>query len=229
MPDPPPRVPARSVNPHAGDYQITGDPAEQRAATAAAEQSWREFPYYERRYGERGRHFTLSDSGWLATLCDRPVPHALSKLRWLQELLIPRGMPSYLFERHLEILGAELVRHRPGGDARYDVVTQAAALLRDERTDVVPHATFLQLAAGFDASALHIPDRVANFGPVLMAGAIDESAGHADGFCAVERWACDPLRFSPAWVRAVCAATARMRAASRVAPKSARRLSRESR
>ena len=60
---------ARLHNPEAGDHVISVDPAEQSAAAAAIRASWREFPYYARRYGERGWRFSLSDTGWLQTLC----------------------------------------------------------------------------------------------------------------------------------------------------------------
>lgn len=62
-----PRTSARTLNPEAGEHAISADPGEQAAAEAATRLSWREFPYYAKRYGERGWRFSLSDSGWLQT------------------------------------------------------------------------------------------------------------------------------------------------------------------
>jgi hypothetical protein len=209
-----PRVPASTINPDAGDYRITADAAEQAAAAAAAEASWRAFPYYAHRYGERGWRFSLSDSAWLPTLCGRPEPHALGKLRWLQGLLVSRGMPSYLLERHLDFLGAELARLCGDRLAQYEILTRGVAILRAERTRVVDHAEFMRLATEFDDSVAGIEDRVPSMGVVLAAGAIDEAGGHARGLASVEEWACDRTRFSAAWVTAATAAIERMRQAA---------------
>jgi len=59
---------ARTLNPEAGEHPISAHPGEQAAAEAATRLSWKEFPYYAKRYGERGWRFSLSDSGWLQTL-----------------------------------------------------------------------------------------------------------------------------------------------------------------
>ncbi len=45
---------ARTINPEAGEHAIAATAAEQAAAEAATRLSWRDFPYYLKRYGERG-------------------------------------------------------------------------------------------------------------------------------------------------------------------------------
>src|SRR4051812_29905222 len=110
---------SRSINPDAGDHAITADPVEKAAAEAAIRLSWREFPYYAQRYGERGWRFSLSDTGWIETLCHLSSTEADGQVRWLGGLLAARGMPLYLLERHLVHLHAELVRARPDRTARY--------------------------------------------------------------------------------------------------------------
>src|ERR1700759_3135283 len=91
---------ASTVNAEAGAHPISSDPVERLAAVAATRRSWKEFPYYPRRYGERGWRFSLSDSGWIQTLCDAGPGEALAQIKWLGGLLAARGMPCLLLERH---------------------------------------------------------------------------------------------------------------------------------
>ena len=46
------------LNPEAGCHPIPDDLREVRAALRAGELSWQDFPYYEQRYGTRGKAFT---------------------------------------------------------------------------------------------------------------------------------------------------------------------------
>ncbi len=65
------REPTQSVsaqNEAAGNYNVTREPRAQEAAQRAIGAIYAEFPYYEERYGERGRAFSTTDSGWLVTL-----------------------------------------------------------------------------------------------------------------------------------------------------------------
>ena len=87
---------AAALNPEAGNHVITSDPRELAAARRAAQRTWAHFPYYARRYGVRGRNFALSDSGWLATLCDLPPSTAVEQVKWLGVVLSSRGMPRKL-------------------------------------------------------------------------------------------------------------------------------------
>jgi hypothetical protein len=197
------RAPASNVNPDAGDYAITADPDERAATDEAAAWSWREFPYYARRYGERGWRFSLSDSGWLPTLCALPPDAAQHQLTWLQDLLVARGMPSYLFEKHLEVLDVELARRCPARRANHATIARGAAAARRERLRVLPENTFAQLATSFDAAIDHVSERVPNFGVVLVSAAIDEACGRAKALSSVTAWACDRRQFPAPWVRAV--------------------------
>src|SRR6201996_8866117 len=94
----------RSINPEAGDHAVSVDPLEKSAAEAAVRASWREFPYYAKRYGERGWRFSLSDTGWIQTLCHLGSDEARTQAAWLGRLLATRGMPTYMLERHLILL-----------------------------------------------------------------------------------------------------------------------------
>src|ERR671938_675891 len=66
------RATANALNADAGSHAVTADPLELAAIERAAERSWAAWPYMERWYGERGRRFTRSDSGWIAILPDLP-------------------------------------------------------------------------------------------------------------------------------------------------------------
>lgn len=197
------RTSATSVNPEAGDHAITSDPAEWAAAQAAARRSWAEFPYYPRRWGERGWRFTLSDSGWIATLCALPASAVPGQLAWLQGLLVPRGMPSWLLEWHLVALHEELVAGTPHGLARYAVLAHGATVLRAERVRALSEERFRALAGEFDAAVAPLPAAVPNMGGVLVAAVIDEANGHAGALSAVTSWARDPARFPREWREAV--------------------------
>ncbi len=89
------------TNPEAGTHAVSTDERELRAGREAAAQSWDECPYYEARFGERGRLFCDSDTSWLITRCDAGRGNALRDIRWLGGVLSSRGIPQILLERHL--------------------------------------------------------------------------------------------------------------------------------
>jgi hypothetical protein len=193
----------RHINPEAGFHAITADPVEQVAAEAAIRASWREFPYYARRYGERGWRFSLSDTGWIQTLCDLTPSEAGAQIRWLGGVLAARGMPQYLLERHLEHLYRELAAVRPGSAARYGVLLDCARVLRAMRIAQLDEASSQRLAQAFDTRVAAVDARVANMGRVLVAAVADERAGVAHAVESVTAWACDAARFPADWTAAV--------------------------
>jgi hypothetical protein len=196
------RVPASTVNPAAGSYPITADPDERAASDAAAQATWEAFPYYERRYGDRGWRFTLSDSGWIATLCSLPPKLAEEKVAWLQRLLATRGMPSYLLERHLGTIAAELTKRIPDDAERHEVLAFGARFLRDQRVAVLDASAFDAAAGEFDAGVRSLEGAVPAMGAVLASAVIDDALGVADESSVFE-WALDAQRFGPEWIDAV--------------------------
>lgn len=205
---------ARQVNPEAGDHVITADPAELAAADRATRRSWRRFPYYARRYGSRGRRFSMSDSGWLLTLCDLLPDRARQQTRWLAGVLAARGMPQLLLETHLEMLHEELAAARPGDAARYGRLLECAAALRETRLAAMPQEELEALAAGFEARVWGMTGAVREMGIVLAAAVADERAGVANAVASVEAWACDPAHFPAAWADEVRRTLAEGRAAA---------------
>src|SRR4051812_34517008 len=87
---------ASALNPRAGHHLVTADPRELAAVERAGERSWSTWTYYARRYGERGRQFTRSDSAWVATLGGQAADLVDQQIRWLGALLAARGMPRLL-------------------------------------------------------------------------------------------------------------------------------------
>ncbi len=106
---------AAELNPHAGGHPVAEEEGVLHAALRAGERSWARWPYYARRYGERGRAFTRSDSAWLATLAGIPREGAVEQVVWLAALLTSRGMPRLLMEEHLGLLHEELRGRMPPG------------------------------------------------------------------------------------------------------------------
>ena len=200
------------MNPDAGEHAISSHPGEQAAAEAATRLSWREFPYYAKRYGERGWRFSLSDSGWIETLCELSAEAAKSQILWLANLLAARGMPRLLLERHLDHLHAELLAAVPDRGSRYEVLRVLATHLRTIRTASMPESVFAQVGAEFEARTAASSERVRNMGSVIAAAVADDQAGVGNVLESVVSWAKDPARFDSVWIEAVDAALERARA-----------------
>ncbi|MBD0319628.1 MAG: hypothetical protein ICV87_04795 [Gemmatimonadetes bacterium] len=195
---------ATALNPEAGNHVVTADPHEVKAARRAAQRSWAHFPYYGRRFGTRGRQFSLSDSGWLATLCDLPASAAIQQVKWLGGVLSSRGMPQWLLEIHLEHLHEELTKALPESAPRYDVLLAGAGALREMREAHIPPARFEVLAAAFDARVGETwARRLRGMGGILVAAVADERAGIELAVPTLTAWACDAERFPPEWIAAV--------------------------
>jgi hypothetical protein len=205
---------ARDINPDAGTHAVSAHPDERMAAEAATRQSWREFPYYARRYGERGWKFSLSDSGWITTLSDVSDKDALAQVDWFGGLLASRGMPRYLLERHLFHLHAQLVERRAEAAADYGVLLRCVASLAAAREAVFPATRFHALARNFETRIVRMDDRVPNMGTVLVASIADDAAGVPVVARSVEEWASDPSRFAQPWRDAVRDTLLEARAAS---------------
>lgn len=220
LPSAAPNAPDRVhlLNPEAGTHAIPGDPREIEAALRAGERTWREFPYYEWRYGERGARFTRSDSAWLVTLSGYDRAAAEQQIAWLGRVLAARGMPQWLLERHLDTLYEELVAAVPDRQPQYATLHHVAALLRHTREQQLAPDLF---AALIDDFAQQVGDewaaRLPRTGGLLAAAVADEQAGVTQAVTSIHGWMTDPERFPPAWIAAVerTIARARQHAAAR--------------
>jgi len=194
------RTSAREVNREAGDHAVSSEPFERRAAEEAVRRSWREFPYYAKRYGERGWKFSLSDTGWIETLCEHDLGSATEQVRWLSRLLAARGMPSYMLERHLCFLGEELVAARPERKLRYDLLRRCEGMMRGVRRAQLADEKFFELAAACDART---DDVLRNVGVLAASAVLDDHAGHGAALSSFRAWTCDVDRFAASFIDAV--------------------------
>jgi heme oxygenase len=194
------------LNPHAGMHRVPRSEAVLEAALRAGERSWRRWPYYAERFGERGRAFTRSDSAWLTTLASLPRPRALEQVVWLADLLASRGMPRLLMEEHLAHLHEALSgvtlppeEARPGDP--WEVLLEAAELLAARRTSVVSARSAEGVARRFDARVpATLRDRLPRTGLLLAAALADEADGIRSAVPSLVRWLGDPGRFPKPWV-----------------------------
>ena len=204
-----------ALNPAAGHHAIPTDVREIRAALRAGERSWRRFPYYARRYGERGQYFTRSDSAWIVTLAQYPQEVVDKQMLWLGSLLSARGMSRWLLQVHLELLYAELVRIAPDRELLYARLLHAAAMLHALRRQYIGDEVGAALATQFDrrvGSALS--SQLPETGSLLVAAVADEKAGIERAVISVEEWMTDSTRFPSAWIDAVRAVIQAARAHS---------------
>ncbi|RYZ67584.1 MAG: hypothetical protein EOP08_02450 [Proteobacteria bacterium] len=182
------------MNLEAGSHAVSVAPGHADAAAAATRRSWRSYPYYAARYGERGWRFSLSDSGWLQTLLVLPEPDALAQMRWLRGLLRARGMPSVLLESHLGFLAEELTVRGTDGDP----VRHLADDLRRERLAQIDAAQWSSRCAALPES--DDPGAVRNLAPIFLSALIDER--DAPGTAAnVRAWVGSDGRSDAGWLR----------------------------
>lgn len=193
-----------AINPEAGNHPVPDDPRELDACLRAADACWKRFPYYDARYGERGRRFAASDGAWLGILPEFAPAQVLKHVQWLGRVLSSRGMPTLLLQEHLEIMFDELVRAVPARCTRYEALVGAAEALRDERCLRVGDDDRRTLAEGFRA-AVGAPwrDRIPDAADVIVAAVADELNGHQNALSSVRTWMTDPARFPPEWIEAV--------------------------
>ena len=119
-----------ALNPEAGNYPVSTNPVEIKCAISAGIKCWEEFPFYEKRYGERGRRFAVSDSAWLVTLSDLPVDLAVKQVKWLANYLAKIGMPTITMEAQLKYLYLELAKAIPEKETKYKSLLLASDELR---------------------------------------------------------------------------------------------------
>jgi heme oxygenase len=208
---------ARALNPVAGAHPITEDVPELRAALRAGERTWHQFPYYEHRFGPRGRRFMRSDAGWLAHLSARPAAEVERQVAWLGGVLAARGMPQWMLECHLDDLSAELGRARPDRRERYELLRRAAGALRAERVARIDDVAFARLGAEFDAAVgPEWQRRMPRSGGLLASAVADEANGHGHAVESLVEWLGSPRRFPRPWLTAVAQTVAEARRVSRL-------------
>lgn len=192
------------LNPLAGNHMIAGDIREIQAALRAGEHTWQMLPYYELRYGQKGRKFTWSDGGWLVALAGESQARVNEQIQWLSRYLSPRGMPQWSMECHLRKLYEELVLAVPEKRAAYAALLEAANILADERRIYIGDATMEALDEAFYTRVgsqwkLWLP----HCGSLLGSAVADEHMGITGALESIQGWMTDTARFPALWIDAV--------------------------
>lgn len=199
------------LNPDAGYVQHPADPEVLRAVLRAAETSFRATPYYRLRWGERGRRFAWSDSGWLSTLLDHSDEMAVNQTLWLGRVLANRGMPTWLLERHLGVLQRRLALLDTETDRRRLAACQQA--LTAQRRQVCSDARLDALTARFaDIAGQRPHPLVTHVGLLLTTAVIDEQNGMRRATASMLEWMSEPLHWPDDWRRGCLAFVAHARA-----------------
>lgn len=187
---------ATSINVEAGMHAVPQDPAELAAALAAADDCWAEFPYLERRFGERGRRFTRSDGAWLATLVTLSPERTNGQIDWLARVLAARGLPSLLLQRHLQCLVARMLVDVPRRAGAYAGLSAAAERMASRREASLDAASVDALVHAFVGAAKADDPREADeTARLLLAAVQDEAAGLPRAVESVSAYFEDPTRF----------------------------------
>jgi len=206
---------AACLNPEAGNHPVPADPREIAAALAAGRLCRGEFPYFDARYGERGRRFTDSDAAWLASLVGLSPPLIIAQVAWLGGVLASRGMPRVTLERQLFYLHEELAATDREKQSEYDRLLEAATWLQQERTRHIPEQTSARLSQGFArVTDDELGRTMMGTGRLIVSAVSDEKAGIAAAVASLEGWLTDPGRFSAQWCDAVRETIARARSAA---------------
>lgn len=161
-----------SINASAGIHSMPADLRALEAAFDAGESSWHLNPYYAARYGDRGLRFTQSDSAWLVVAAQLPPEGTHQQLAWLSGLLVNRGMPSCLFDEHLELLGDALGAGFGPEDPRARRLLDIARRWRADKQAILPD----DLRAPYAAHLDELSD-TPGVGRLLAGAVVDEALG----------------------------------------------------
>jgi heme oxygenase len=192
------------INPEAGNHPIPDDEREIQAALKASTRSWTDFPYYEHRYGERGKRFSDSDTCWLVTLTRFDQKSMQRQIEWIGRLLATRGMPLIMLEQTLKYLHEELTLAIPDNTETYEKLLTSAEILRKARTQLISEKEFESLSNEFDQFAgADLAKKYKNTGRLMVASVVDEKNGIKGAVSALQEWVTDEARFPNKWISGV--------------------------
>ena len=198
-----------SINPEAGNFPIPTNPLEIKAALTAGLNCWNEFPYYEKRYGERGRRFAVSDSVWLVLLSELSEEGAIKQANWLSTLLAVRGMPTYMMEIQMQMLFDELSKSIPLNEPKYSVFLKIAESLKIQRSAHISEIHFKHSNSVFEKfySELNLPEDASlglkNIGKLIASSIADDSNGIPDAKNSFKNWLVNKEIFPENWILSV--------------------------
>ena len=191
-------------NPEAGATPAPADPEDVAIVEHSARVIWRAFPYFEWRYGDRGRSFGRSDAGFLATLTQLDEGAARQQVLWLARLLAARGMPSVLLEFQLESLGRAAQRRRRPASGR---LLELAAGLRTRRLGAL-RAGVTRECEELCRAATGGVRRRRGAGFLIASAVADSAVGIGEHDEALVRWLSGAENGDPTWSSACGSARA---------------------
>jgi heme oxygenase len=199
-----------AINPEAGNFPIPTDPREIHAAITAGIDCWNTFPYYEKRYKERGRRFTSSDAVWLVTLIGLSDENILKQVNWLANFLAIRGMPTYTMEIQLQLLYTGLTKQISENESKYRKLKTAAGSLKSKRLTHISEAGFEKSNSIFEkhfqellVSAPICREMKQNTGKLIACSIADDKNGIPDAKSSLENWLKNKETFPDNWISAV--------------------------
>lgn len=193
-----------AINFEAGDHAMPQDPREVDLALRAGRAAWQQYPYLERRFGERGKRFTCSDSCWLVALTRMPVEIATKNLEWLRTVLASRGIPTIVLETHLRLVAQGLAVSFPEQIDKRERFDRFLANLDAERRALGGASAALSLIEPFERRFRGcVGSTVESAAQLIAAAWIDERSGIDGALPAVRDWFADTRRFSSDWIATV--------------------------
>lgn len=180
------------INPEAGNHRIPADKREIEAALNAGNRCWTEYPYYEKRYGDRGKRFSDSDFCWLTTLTALDQIDLPKQVDWLCRVLAAREMPSLMLESALYCLTEELMAAIPENKALYQKLFNSAEKLKANRLKNIEENVFKDLAEEFNEKLEpDMREAYGNIGYLLVNAVIDEKNGIPGSLKGLQQWLVD--------------------------------------
>ncbi len=195
-----------SLNPEAGNYPISTNPVEIKCAITAGLKCWDEFPFYEKRYGERGRRFAVSDSAWLVTLSELPCNLAVSQVKWLANYLAKIGMPTITMEAQLKYLYQELSEAIPDKEPKYKTLLYASDELRNNILKIFPEDVLSdsnRILDSFLEKYGSSSAKIENTGKLICSSIADLKNGAEESEQGYKSWLTNPSLFDQGWIKAV--------------------------
>lgn len=195
---------ASMLNPEAGRHAVPDNAPEVFAAITAAQKCREEFPYFNERFGERGKDFARSDAAWLASLTTLPQEQVIAQVEWLGRVLGNRGIPRITLERQLELLYEELCNVNALRKDEYLRLFNAAESLRNERFKLISAHDSAEIVQRFeDKTKNEIGRKLSRTGELVTSAVCDEAAGIIHAVESLTSWLTDPAYFSPVWIETV--------------------------
>lgn len=186
------------------DPRAIAEPRALIAVDQSARAYVRAFPYLQWRYGEHGDGFVRSDNAHMIALAENDPEELDRQIRWTADMLSERGMPRWMLEVDLMLMGRATRRLLPDRPDIASNLYRSSVDLATIRRRRMTELGFRRCATGFADRLGFAPSvRWVGFGSILAAAVADEHDGLAHAVTRVREWAADPRRFGQRWIDAV--------------------------